>query len=204
MIRIVIFAGTLLRAQTLAKLLAEDERFEIVDARAWFRSPDLFPAPMADVILAAGIPFEERLAEDRPAKDPPMVLVSNQPPSSAAFARSVRAWLPENASPSEIAAAIVAAAHDLATLTRAQVGQWITRSRQAQEEHSPSLETLTPREVQVLRMMADGLGNKQIAAQLDISDHTAKFHVAQILAKLGAASRAEAVAIGIRRGLVPI
>jgi DNA-binding NarL/FixJ family response regulator len=53
-------------------------------------------------------------------------------------------------------------------------------------------------------MMADGLANKEIATQLAISDHTAKFHVAQILAKLGASTRAEAVSIGIRRGLVPI
>ncbi len=53
-------------------------------------------------------------------------------------------------------------------------------------------------------MLADGLGNKQIAGQLGISDHTVKFHVSQILAKLGAATRTEAVAIGMRRGLVPV
>jgi DNA-binding NarL/FixJ family response regulator len=52
--------------------------------------------------------------------------------------------------------------------------------------------------------MADGLGNKEIAGHLGISDHTAKFHVAQVLAKLGAATRTEAVTIAIRRGLVPI
>lgn len=66
------------------------------------------------------------------------------------------------------------------------------------------VEALTPRELQVLRMMADGLANEEIAAQLGISDHTAKFHVAQVLAKLGASSRAEAVAAGMRSGLVPI
>jgi DNA-binding NarL/FixJ family response regulator len=51
-------------------------------------------------------------------------------------------------------------------------------------------------------MLAAGLANKEIASRLDISDHTAKFHVASILGKLGAASRAEAVTQGIRRGLV--
>jgi DNA-binding NarL/FixJ family response regulator len=51
-------------------------------------------------------------------------------------------------------------------------------------------------------MLASGLGNKEIAAKLRISDHTAKFHVASILGKLGAASRTEAVSLGIRRGLV--
>ncbi len=72
------------------------------------------------------------------------------------------------------------------------------------EDDPVFVEALTARELQVLRMLADGLANKEIAAQLGISDHTAKFHVAQILAKLGAGSRAEAVAAGIRSGLVPI
>jgi DNA-binding NarL/FixJ family response regulator len=63
---------------------------------------------------------------------------------------------------------------------------------------------LTPREHEVLQMLAAGLGNKEIAGRLHISDHTAKFHVSQILAKLNAASRAEAVSIAMRRGLVPL
>jgi DNA-binding NarL/FixJ family response regulator len=55
-----------------------------------------------------------------------------------------------------------------------------------------------------LRLVALGLGNKEIASRLDISEHTAKFHVSSILAKLGAASRTEAVTIGMTRGLVAI
>jgi DNA-binding NarL/FixJ family response regulator len=65
-------------------------------------------------------------------------------------------------------------------------------------------EHLTARETVVLRLMALGLGNKEIASRLDISEHTAKFHVSSILAKLGAASRTEAVTIGMMRGLVAI
>ena len=65
-------------------------------------------------------------------------------------------------------------------------------------------EHLTSRETVVLRLMALGLGNKEIASRLDISEHTAKFHVSSILAKLGAASRTEAVTIGMMRGLVAI
>jgi DNA-binding NarL/FixJ family response regulator len=64
------------------------------------------------------------------------------------------------------------------------------------------LEPLTPREQEVLRMLALGLANRQIASRLNISEHTIKFHVAAILGKLGAASRTEAVAIGIRHGLI--
>jgi DNA-binding NarL/FixJ family response regulator len=65
-------------------------------------------------------------------------------------------------------------------------------------------EHLTARETVVLRLMALGLGNKEIASRLDISEHTAKFHVSSILAKLGASSRTEAVTIGMTRGLVAI
>jgi len=66
------------------------------------------------------------------------------------------------------------------------------------------VEPLTSRELEVLRLLALGLANKQIAARLNISDHTVKFHVAAILGKLGAASRTEAVAIGMRSGLILI
>ena len=64
------------------------------------------------------------------------------------------------------------------------------------------IEPLTPRESEVLQMLASGLANKEIATRLAISEHTVKFHVASILGKLGAASRTEAVTLGIRRGLV--
>lgn len=69
---------------------------------------------------------------------------------------------------------------------------------------APLVEHLTPREAAVLDRMAHGCGNKQIATQLHISEHTAKFHVSSILAKLGASSRTEAVTIGILTGLIAI
>jgi DNA-binding NarL/FixJ family response regulator len=65
-------------------------------------------------------------------------------------------------------------------------------------------EHLTAREVEVLRLVALGKGNKEVAAQLIVSEHTVKFHVSSVLAKLGARSRTEAVTIGILRGLVAI
>ena len=58
------------------------------------------------------------------------------------------------------------------------------------------------RELEVLRMLADGAANKTIAWKLEISEHTVKFHVAQILAKLNAGTRTEAVTVGIRKGLI--
>ena len=63
---------------------------------------------------------------------------------------------------------------------------------------------LTPRELEVLRLVARGLGNKEIAELLAISTHTVKYHLAAVLEKLGVRSRTEAVSLGIRRGLVPL
>ena len=63
---------------------------------------------------------------------------------------------------------------------------------------------LTPREVGVLQLLADGLSNKSIAERLAISDQTVKFHVASISSKLGAANRTDAVRLAIRRGLISI
>jgi len=65
-------------------------------------------------------------------------------------------------------------------------------------------EPLTPREVEVLELLAEGLPNKAIAARLGISDQTVKFHVAAICGKLGAANRTDAVRRAIRRGLVSL
>lgn len=67
-----------------------------------------------------------------------------------------------------------------------------------------SVEPLTSREVEVLELLAEGLSNKGIAARLDISDQTVKFHVAAISGKLGAHNRTEAVRLGVRRGLITL
>lgn len=66
------------------------------------------------------------------------------------------------------------------------------------------IETLTPREVEVLELLAEGLSNKGIAQRLAISDQTVKFHVAAICGKLGAANRTDAVRRAVRRGLITL
>ena len=65
-------------------------------------------------------------------------------------------------------------------------------------------EPLTPRELEVLELLALGMPNKAIAARLDISDQTVKSHVASICGKLGAANRTDAVSIAVRHGLVTL
>jgi two-component system, NarL family, response regulator YdfI len=66
------------------------------------------------------------------------------------------------------------------------------------------VESLTAREVQVLELLAEGLPNKTIAARLNISDQTVKFHVSSIAGKLGAANRTDIVRRAVRRGLVTL
>ena len=114
----------------------------------------------------------------------------------------IRAVLPSDISPEQLVAALEAAAAGLIVMHPAEVAACFRRPSR-HRVHSPELaEPLTPRESEVLQMLASGLANKEIAARLSISEHTVKFHVASILGKLGAGSRTEAVSIGIRRGLV--
>jgi two-component system, NarL family, response regulator YdfI len=72
--------------------------------------------------------------------------------------------------------------------------------------HGPISEgmSLTPRELEILRLIADGEGNKSIAHLLEISEHTVKFHVSSIFAKLHVSSRTEAIKKGIQRGFISI
>jgi DNA-binding NarL/FixJ family response regulator len=134
--------------------------------------------------------------------DIPIVYLA-EPSETPAFTQQTKAWLPAQVSSAELIAAVEAAAINLSVLTVAQAWRYLPSTDPDGRGNSIS-ERLTQRELQVLRMLAAGLGNKEIAAQLSISDHTAKFHVAQILAKLGAGSRTEAVMTAIRRGLIPI
>jgi DNA-binding NarL/FixJ family response regulator len=192
-------AGSNGAAADLAALLAEDERLEVVGAFAASAVPASFISESRpDVILLSGIaPSEIR------AGDVPIVLLTAERLESWDFRGSVKARLPAQATPAEAFAALIAVAQGLMVLTPAQAESMLNISAIPQSADG-QIEALTPRELQVLRIMAQGLANKEIAEQLGISDHTAKFHVASILGKLGAATRAEAVALGIRKGLIPI
>ena len=126
---------------------------------------------------------------------------------TAALGTGVRAVLPNDISSEQLVAALEAVASGLLVLHPAQSLTPVnTNGFPSSPARSPGLEelaeALTPRESEVLQMLASGLGNKEIAARLAISEHTVKFHVASILGKLGAASRTEAVSLGIRRGLI--
>ena len=112
----------------------------------------------------------------------------------------VRAVLPSDATAGEVLAAVAAVAAGLVVFHP----DALRRAPRPVRAEPDRAQPLTGREIEVLGMLAEGLGNKAIGSRLGISTHTAKFHVASILSKLGAGSRAEAVSIGMRRGLVAI
>jgi DNA-binding NarL/FixJ family response regulator len=71
-------------------------------------------------------------------------------------------------------------------------------------DDAPAVEALTPREIEVLELVAEGLSNKAVAVRLGISDQTVKFHLTSISGKLGAINRTDAVRQGVRRGLITL
>jgi two-component system, NarL family, response regulator YdfI len=114
----------------------------------------------------------------------------------------VRAVLPREVSPEQLRAALEAAAAGLVVVHPSEVSAVLPAPAALSSPVRELPEPLTPREREVLQMISAGLGNKEIAGRLSISEHTVKFHVASILGKLGASTRTEAVSIGIRHGLV--
>ncbi|HEV2495596.1 MAG TPA: response regulator transcription factor [Terriglobia bacterium] len=141
---------------------------------------------------------------------PAIVVLADDALAREAFDRGARSVLPRESAPEEIVAAVFAAAAGLVALRPETAELVIENGSQRPAFHAAHPgsadgfgdEALTPRELEVLNLVAEGAGNKEIAARLRISEHTVKFHVASILSKLGAASRTEAVALGVRRGLI--
>ena len=119
----------------------------------------------------------------------------------------IRAWgvLPSEVSGDELAAGIAAVAEGLWVGAPGLVVGLMRLPKGEDDAGEESLaEPLTAREKEVLQQMAEGLANKQIALELGISEHTVKFHLSALYAKLGAASRTEAVKRGIELGLISL
>jgi DNA-binding NarL/FixJ family response regulator len=117
----------------------------------------------------------------------------------------VRAILSRESSQDDILSAIYAAYDGLVLLSPpAAESLAAVYGDEPLEVEAKLSEEITSRETDVLRMLAQGLVNREIAARLGISEHTVKFHISSILDKLGASTRTEAVTLGIRRGLIPI
>jgi DNA-binding NarL/FixJ family response regulator len=136
---------------------------------------------------------------DAESDGPALVVLAGRTADLHAWWQGGASLLDADASTEQVAAAAQAAAAGLRVCPPALAA---ALGAPAARSAAPGYEPLTPRESQVLQQMSFGLGNREIAAALGISAHTAKFHVAQVIAKLDASSRAHAVANALRAGLV--
>jgi DNA-binding NarL/FixJ family response regulator len=210
-IRVAVAAQALAVRAGLRALLSASEAIEVVAEAASLA--ELVPLlPEIDVLVLAarrppgelsGLPAGEAL--------PAVLLLSDEVKAVGALAGlapdAARAWgiLPLEATAEELLAAVAALHEGLIVVAPPLGGPALERLVGLAEGEALTqapAEALTERERQVLQLLAQGLANKQIAASLNISEHTVKFHVSGIYAKLGAASRTEAVRLGVQQGLV--
>lgn len=210
MIRVFIVAASPLSRASLQSLV-KARKVEVVGGAPNLESLwDQPPEVEVDVVLveASGDYFEQMidsLSQSQLTSEAAIVVLSDHSEPrwlAKAMRAGVRAILPSDLSPDQIVAGLEAAATGLIVLHPAEVDGMFLAAEAASSPLAELIEPLTPRESEVLQMLASGLANKEIATRLSISEHTVKFHVASILGKLGAASRTEAVTLGIRRGLV--
>jgi DNA-binding NarL/FixJ family response regulator len=165
---------------------------------------------IVDVLVAAGFNWEDLsgMRETAIAGDhlPAVLVLGNDPRFAQLLAKlPLRAWgvLPLEASPEECLAAIQALNEGLVAGAPHLIASFFSSSLLEWEDESFQ-EALTGREIEVLQLLARGLPNKQIASGLGISEHTVKFHISSLYSKMGAASRTEAVHLGLRRGLISL
>jgi two-component system, NarL family, response regulator YdfI len=206
-IKIAVVATSAVRRAGLESIVRSHAEFQLAGSfgamtglASFARSNDL------DVIVIDSDSIRDLLLE--PISDAAIVLlmeVSHARSISRLLRSGVRAILSRESDPDDILSAIYAAYDGLVLLSTATAqnlaGVYGDQPLEVEDEFS---EEITSRETDVLRMLAEGLVNKDIAARLGISEHTVKFHISSILDKLGASTRTEAVTLGIRRGLIPI
>ena len=205
MIRLAILAPTPALRSGLRSLLAADERIQVLAEAA--APGDLDDLGALDVLLVAGEDSSLgalRSALENAEAPPALLLLSEETTAARSLAGlRLRAWglLPPEAGEEELLAAVAALHEGLLAAAPALV-QPLFGPALSLDETDELAEELTEREGQVLQLLAQGFPNKQIALQLAISEHTVKFHVSAIYAKLGVTNRTEAVRRGVRLGLI--
>jgi two-component system, NarL family, response regulator YdfI len=209
-IRVFIVAASPLSRAGLQSMLA-DSRVDIAGSAVDFEtiSGQLVDVEPDVVLVEMGADAHEDLLNALEgaeiAREYAVVVLSEQPRAnwlSKMLRAGVRAVLPREVTPEQLRAALEAAAAGLVVVHPSEVNFVLPAPAAVSLPARELPEPLTPREREVLQMISAGLGNKEIAGRLSISEHTVKFHVASILGKLGASTRTEAVSIGIRHGLV--
>ena len=212
MIRVLVKASSPLAKAGLESLLRAHPEFELAGEapRRAEGKESALESPL-DVLVAEAETLADNSAREAiewAAVGGPGVLLLRNPASEAiaeALRAGIKAVIPSNLPGPEIVEAIEAAAAGLVVLDGPSMEMLLRVPSNVSIRGAEGLiEPLTPREIEVLQLLAAGLGNKEIASRLGVSDHTVKFHVASVMGKLGAASRTEAVTLGIRHGLVMI
>ena len=205
-LRIAIAAPSALVRAGIADGLAAEDGFDIVGSAA----------TLAELAEAGWRDAEIVVVDAGDGSDGELDALVGNGPHTIVLARDgderIGEWLIDGCSvlrrgapPAAIAGAARAAHAGLIATTPAFAAEALRYERVgARRPAAPGFETLTPRERQVLAAMSNGLGNREIGGALGISAHTAKFHVAQIIAKLQAQSRAHAVAKALRAGFVDV
>ena len=209
MTRVLIGASSEVVRAGLESLLATVPTFKVVGSFPIGAALAQFEELQPDVLLLdLESPEDESMSLPIESGISPLVVLTDNTENSwvvEALGSGTRAILPRDMTSEEIVAAIQAAAAGLVALHPQVLHSMLSPIPPAEEpEPDPSDQVLTPREIEVLRMVAEGLGNKEVASRLGISDHTVKFHISSIFAKLGASSRTEAVTVGIRQGLIMV
>jgi DNA-binding NarL/FixJ family response regulator len=202
MIRIALSSPSPLLRAGLAKGLAAHGDFDVVLTAA--TQAELAEAGYGDAAVVV-IDVGDADLDGLGAAGPPVVLLADDADDRLGeWLIDGCSVLPRGATPAEVAAAARAALGGLVATTSAFAAEALRFERVGERRPDPEFDSLTPRERQVLAAMSHGLGNREIGGALGISAHTAKFHVAQIIAKLQAQSRAHAVAKALRAGFVDV
>jgi DNA-binding NarL/FixJ family response regulator len=206
-IRIAVAATSAVRRAGLESIIRSHAEFQLAGSFGTVASLAPFArSTELDVIVMDSNSIHDLLLE--PTSEAAIVLlteVSDARSISRLLRSGVRAILSRESEPDDVLSAIFAVYDGLVLLSMPTAESLAAVfGDQPLEVEDELSEEITSRETDVLRMLAEGLVNKDIAARLGISEHTVKFHISSILDKLGASTRTEAVTQGIRRGLIPI
>ena len=203
---LIISPAPMMRAGLRAMLATED--IQVVGEAAALDEVTARAERAQVLVLADPELLEGRAREYLGDAAPALVVLSDEVwPVNTLGDMPLSGWavVPVEVTAAELQAAVNAAAQGMVVLPLALAKQALAPRNPAQlTEVTNAVEQLTPRELEVLQLLSEGLCNKLIALRLHISEHTVKFHVSSIYAKLSAVSRADAVSRGSRLGLITL
>ena len=203
MIRVAVIATAPAVRAGLRVLLASDPALQVIGDGTTLDDLRHVPLAAADVAVAHGLLPNDRLLVPDALRG--VLFVADDWETGIASPATGCSWgiVPGDASAEELIAAVTALYHGLIVIHPHIMSRLLPQpSPRDGNLDEPLAESLTTREQEVLQLIGQGLSNKMIADRLHISEHTVKFHVSAIYAKLGVASRTEAVRSGARRGLI--